>query len=136
MQAFQRTFSNSIKIFNNLTSMEFLLSLRWFLERVVNTTSGPSVHRGGNHTGSCGNEGGATLQRLKVSFPWELSRSWFIMKFNFDKWIKLRKNNLKCSDWRQREIWITVIEKQFQRGNDWQARIELRVLHSPLQKSK
>ena len=30
-------------------------------------------------------------KRLKISFPWELSRSWAIMRLNFTKWIKLRK---------------------------------------------
>ena len=98
-----------------------------FFEGAVNTASS----RRGSHTEQCG-----WREKNVTSFPWELSRSWSIMRFNFTKWIKLRKITWICKWLVSKKNLNYCNRKAIFQGNGWHRRIESRVLHPHLQKSK
>lgn len=121
-------------LINNLTSGRLLSPLWSFFwgsyKRCIQSIEGGITHRAVQmKVEEC-------YGRLKMSFPWELSRSWSTMRFDFTTWIKLRKITWICKWLVSKKNLNYRNRKTIFQGNGWHRRIESRVLHPHLQKSK
>lgn len=121
-------------LINNLTSGKLLSPLWSFFwgscKHCIQSVEEGITHRAVQMKGE------ECYKRLKISFPWELFRSWSIMRFNFTKWIKLRKITWICKWLLSKKNLNYCNRRAIFQGNGWHRRTESRVLHPYLQKSK